>query len=88
MNQRQHTLLSSVCLAATLLLPAALGKPTLVGVDSVNDQYLLLTAADGSLLRYAVAANTWSDLGDLRSPAGASLYPVGDIAVVSPQLRR
>jgi Ca2+-binding RTX toxin-like protein len=66
-------------------LPEALRKPTLVGVDSVGDQYLLVTAADGSLLRYALAADSWTDLGDLRSPTGATLYPVGDIAVVSPQ---
>lgn len=69
----------------TVLLPEALRKPTLVGVDVVADQYLLVTAADGSVLRYALAAQTWTDLGDLRSPAGTALYPVGDIAVVSPQ---
>lgn len=69
----------------TLVLPEALRKPTLVGVDSVDNQYLLVTAADGSLLRYALAADTWTDLGDLQSPTGAALYPVGDIAVVSPQ---
>jgi hypothetical protein len=69
----------------TVLLPETLRKPTLVGVDVVADQYLLVTAADGSVLRYALAAQTWTDLGDLRSPAGTALYPVGDIAVVSPQ---
>ncbi len=65
--------------------PPAGFKSSLVGLDLVGEQYLLVTAADGSLLRYNLAGRNWIQLGKLTDGGLVAVYPVGDVAVASPE---
>ncbi len=82
-----HLLLEGTTAKPTpLTAPTTGSKTSLVGLDLVGDQYLLATAADGSVLRYNLAARNWMELGKLTDGRMATVYPVGDVAVASSEL--
>jgi Ca2+-binding RTX toxin-like protein len=83
-----HALLEGTAKVTDVALPPNGFKSTLVGLDLVGDQYLLVAAADGSLLRYNLAGRNWMELGKINDggAAATTVYPVGDIAVASPDL--
>ena len=66
-------------------VPAGLGGGALIGADALGDGRVLVTTASGQLLRLdpGSSAGTWTQIKTLIDGAGKTLYPVGDVAVVS-----
>ncbi len=66
-------------------LPGSIGPVALVGADALGGGRVLVTTAAGKLLRLDLAAGTaaWTEIKTLIDGAGKTLYPVGDVALVS-----
>jgi Ca2+-binding RTX toxin-like protein len=68
-------------------VPASFGAAaTLVGADALGSEQVLITTDAGKLLRLDLSGGTatWAEIKTLFDGAGQTLYPVGDIALVSP----
>jgi Ca2+-binding RTX toxin-like protein len=66
-------------------LPSGIGAAALIGADALGDGRVLVTTAAGQLLRLdlASASSGWTEIKTLIDGAGQTLYPVGDVALVS-----
>jgi len=66
-------------------LPVSIGPGALVGADALGSGRVLVTTAAGKLLRLDLASGSaaWTEIKTLIDGAGKTLYPVGDVALVS-----
>jgi Ca2+-binding RTX toxin-like protein len=68
---------------AELTSALSINIKTIVALDQLASDTLIAVSDGGHLASYNIATKSWSDNGLMQDDAGNTLYPIGDIAVVS-----
>ena len=68
---------------AELTSALSINIKTIVALDQLDSDTLIAVSDGGHLASYNIATKSWSDNGLMQDDAGNTLYPIGDIAVVS-----